>query len=89
MAKVAGAPSWTVNQETEKPKMTEQTIDEKTQEITRRFSDLFIAFGLGVSTLSEEGDPLGLYCLSIIVKQLLADGADRCGDIVDKAIIVE
>lgn len=87
MAQQAGAVTWDLDNQ--KPKLTEQTIDEKTQEITRRFSDLFIAFGLGVSTLAEESDPLGLYCLSVIVKKLLADGAERCGDIVDKTKILE
>lgn len=89
MAQQFGPITWNLGETGEKQKLTPEVIDAKTAEITNRLRDLFIAFGLGVSMLADEGDALGLLCLSTIVKSLLADGADRCGDAIDKAAIIE
>lgn len=89
MAQQMGPITWNLGQPEEKQQLTGEMIEKKTAEVTKRFSDLVTAFGLGVTLLADEGDPLALYCLSVITKQLLADGADRCADIVDKVKIIE
>jgi hypothetical protein len=86
-AQMAGPASWAI--EREKQQLTGEMIEAKTQEITKKFSDLFIAFGLAVSLLADAGDALGLQALAVATKMLLADGADRCADVVQRAEILE
>ena len=84
-----GTPIWNLGKPAEKQKLTAEMIQKKTVEVSKRFADLITAFGLGVNILADERDPLGMFCFSTIIKQLLADGVGRCADNVDAAQIME
>lgn len=78
MGHSAGKP-WMVDQNQKLP-LTQREMKAKTKEITSRFRDLFVAYGLAINILVEEADALGLLLLSESTKQLLSDAAARCAD---------
>ena len=86
MAHATGNGSWN---HLGKPALTPEMVQAKAKEIATQFKDLFIAYGLAVNILADAGDALGLQALSTATKMMLADGADRCADAIDRITITE
>ena len=86
MAHATGNGSWN---HLNKPALTPEIVQAKAKEIANQFKNLFVAYGLAVDILASSGDALGLQALSMATKMLLADGADRCADAIDRITITE
>ncbi|MCJ8501024.1 hypothetical protein [Desulfatitalea alkaliphila] len=78
MAHSLGKASWNFGPPESKQSLTAEQVDQKAHEISKRYADVLLNLGVACTQLAAAGDVLGLQCISVATKALLADAVTQC-----------